>query len=68
MKEANQIKETGARTIIASCDNCHIQLSDLSEHYGLNVQVTGLAELVVNALDKEKASSIDSSDKVFQRR
>lgn len=66
--KANQIKETGSRTVIASCDNCRIQLSDLSEHYGLNVQVTGLTELVVNALNKEKALSGDSSEKFPRRR
>jgi len=48
--KAGQIKATGARVVVASCDNCRLQLSDLNEHYDLGVQVTGLAALVANAL------------------
>ena len=48
--KANQIKATGARIVVAACDNCRIQLSDLSEHYGLGVTVTGITELAVKAL------------------
>jgi hypothetical protein len=35
---------------VAACDNCRIQLSELSEHYGLGVTVKGLAETAVRAL------------------
>jgi len=48
--KADQIKATGARIVVASCDNCRIQLGELNEHYSLGVRVTGLADLVVNAL------------------
>jgi Fe-S oxidoreductase len=48
--KAEQVRATGARTVIASCDNCRHQLTELSEHYGLNTQVIGLSELVVQAL------------------
>jgi len=47
--KVKQIKETGARIVVASCDNCRIQLGELSEHYGLGIKVTGLADLVSNA-------------------
>ena len=33
--KANQIKTTGAQIVVAACDNCRIQLSELSEHYNL---------------------------------
>jgi hypothetical protein len=36
--------------VIASCDNCRHQFMELNEHSELNVQVMGLAELVVKAL------------------
>lgn len=49
--KAEQVRRCGAEYVIASCDNCRIQLGDLTEHYGLGVQVMGLAELVVRALD-----------------
>ncbi|RPJ33904.1 MAG: (Fe-S)-binding protein [Planctomycetaceae bacterium] len=48
--KAEQVHATGASVVIASCDNCRHQLTELNEHYGLNVQVIGLAELVVQAL------------------
>ncbi len=57
--KAKQVKETGAKIVIASCDNCRIQLGDLSEHFGLGVQVTGLAELVVNALTPDTKISVN---------
>ncbi|MCL5962272.1 MAG: (Fe-S)-binding protein [Chloroflexi bacterium] len=48
--KARQIRATGAEVVVASCDNCRLQLSDLSEHYGLGVEVMGLADVMVNAL------------------
>jgi hypothetical protein len=39
---------------VASCDNCRHQLGQLNEHYGLNVKVVGLAELVANAIVPRK--------------
>ncbi len=48
--KAEQVRATGAQVVIASCDNCRHQLTELSEHYGLNTQVIGLSELVVRAL------------------
>ena len=50
MPKANQIKATGAKIVVASCDNCRIQLGELDERYNLGVKVTGLADLVVNAV------------------
>ena len=48
--KASQIRQTGAAIVAASCDNCRLQLGDLSAHYDLGTQVVGLADLVVNAL------------------
>ena len=48
--KVNQIKATGAKIVIAACDNCRIQVSDLSERYGLGIKVSGLTELAVRAL------------------
>jgi len=50
MPKAKQIKTTGARIVVASCDNCRIQLGELNNHYNLGIKVTGLADLVVNAV------------------
>lgn len=54
--KVRQIRETGTAIVVASCDNCRIQLGDLNERYGLGVQVKGLAELAVRALYPEKAA------------
>ena len=50
LPKANQIKATGAKIVVAACDNCRIQLGELSEHYGLGVTVAGLCELAARAL------------------
>ncbi len=48
--KAEQIRATGAKVVVASCDNCRHQINDLSEHYDLDVEAIGLAELTINAL------------------
>ena len=50
--KADQIKKTGAKIVVAACDNCRIQLGEISDHYGLNITVSGLTDLVVNAITK----------------
>jgi Fe-S oxidoreductase len=50
--KAEQIKATGAKIVIAACDNCRIQLGELNSHYNLNITVSGLTDLVVNAIAK----------------
>ncbi len=50
--KADQIRATGAKIAVAACDNCRIQLTDISERYGLNITVSGITELVVNAVVK----------------
>jgi len=48
--KADQIRRTGAKVVTTSCDNCRYQIGELSEHYGLNIEVSGLSELAVKAL------------------
>lgn len=50
LPKAEQIKATGARTVVASCDNCRIQLGELNERHNLGIKVTGLADMVVSAV------------------
>ena len=48
--KADQVKRSGARVVVAACENCRLQLGDLSGQYGLGVGVTALADIVVKAM------------------
>jgi len=48
--KADQIKNTGARVVVAACENCRLQIGDLNEHYGLNIKVNAMTDLVVRAM------------------
>ena len=48
--KADQIRQTGAKVVVTSCDNCRHQITELNEHYNLGIKVTSLAELTVQAL------------------
>lgn len=48
--KAEQIRRTGAQVVVAACENCRLQIGDLNHHYGLNVEITALADLVVKAM------------------
>lgn len=48
--KSDQIRQTGAKVVVTSCDNCRHQIKELSEHYGLNVEVISISELVADRL------------------
>jgi Fe-S oxidoreductase len=48
--KAEQVHQTGAQVVVAACENCRLQLGDLSGHYGLGVGVQALADMVVRAM------------------
>lgn len=48
--KADQIKATGATKVITSCDNCRHQIAELGEHYGVDLTVQSVSELLVDAL------------------
>ncbi len=48
--KVQQVKNTGAAIVAAACENCRLQLTDLSEFYRTPYQVTALADLVVKAM------------------
>ena len=51
---------------LAACENCRLQLGDLSGHYGLDVGLVDLADLVVKAMRlpgaRESIEEIITSD------
>jgi Fe-S oxidoreductase len=48
--KARQIRATGARVVVAACENCRLQIGELSHHYDLGIEVSAVADLVVRAL------------------
>lgn len=52
--KADQIRQTGAKVVVAACENCRLQIGDLNEAYGLNVEITALTDLVVRAMKLPK--------------
>ena len=48
--KADQVKATGAVILATACENCHTQLSNLNDHYKMNVDVRFLSSMVADAL------------------
>jgi Fe-S oxidoreductase len=48
--KAEQVQRSGAQIVVAACENCRLQLGDLSSHYGLGIGVMALADVVVRAM------------------
>jgi Fe-S oxidoreductase len=48
--KAEQMKASQAAIITTACENCHSQLTDLNQHYGLGMKVEFLSKLVADAL------------------
>jgi Fe-S oxidoreductase len=48
--KSEQVKATGAAILATACENCHTQLSNLNDHYKMDVQVEFLSSLVADAL------------------
>lgn len=46
----DQIKAAGADTVVTTCSNCRLQFKEGFEHFKQNTQVTGLAELMAQAI------------------
>ncbi len=48
--KADQIKTTGATTLVTACENCHTQLNSINEHYNLGITVKFLSSMVADTL------------------
>ena len=64
--KADQIKRTGARVVVAACENCRLQIGDLNEHYDLNVHITALTDLVVRAMRLPKPLPGTEAEHLFE--
>ncbi|MHB9095699.1 MAG: (Fe-S)-binding protein [Eubacteriales bacterium] len=48
--KAEQIAATGAKIVATPCENCRLQLALINERYNLNINVSAVMDLVVEAL------------------
>ncbi len=48
--KAEQIKETGAKTVATPCHNCMDQLMELNKHYKLGIEIKTISEIVADAI------------------
>ena len=48
--KADQVRDTGAAILATACENCHTQLSNLNDHYKMQMQVEFLSSMVADAL------------------
>ena len=46
----DQVNKVGAKTVAMTCSNCRLQFTDSVEHFKLDWKVTGLAQMVADAL------------------
>jgi Fe-S oxidoreductase len=46
----DQVRKVGAKTVAMSCSNCRLQFTDGVEHFKLDWKITGLAQMVADAL------------------
>ena len=49
--KAEQMKATGAHLCITPCHNCHSGIEDIIKHYGLDMHVSFIIELMMKTLD-----------------
>lgn len=48
----DQIRKVGAGTVTMTCSNCRLQFTDSVAHFGLDLKVIGLAQMVADALEE----------------
>ncbi len=53
-KKVEQLKATGAKYLIAPCANCKKQLKELIDYHNLDMEMVGLHDLLVKAIDWDK--------------
>lgn len=46
----DQIKETGANSIVSPCENCRLQLDNLNQKHDLGLEIKSLMDFIVDAM------------------
>ena len=53
--KADQIRETGAHTVITPCHNCHSGIEDIIGYYKLGCHVSFISEMLVKTIEMPEA-------------
>ncbi len=53
--KAEQLKATGAKIVVAPCHNCHGGLEDIIHHYGLDMEIKFLGDIIYEHMQKPDA-------------
>ncbi|HPC40353.1 MAG TPA: heterodisulfide reductase-related iron-sulfur binding cluster, partial [Spirochaetota bacterium] len=53
-RKAEQLKQTGADTVIAPCANCKKQIRELITHYKLPMNLAGMHDLIFTAIKMKR--------------
>ena len=48
----DQVNAVGAETVTMTCSNCRLQFTDCVDHFKLDWKITGLAQMVADALEE----------------
>ncbi len=51
--KAEQLAATGAQVLIAPCHNCHSGLEDIIHHYGLDMEIKFLGDIIFETMEKK---------------
>jgi Fe-S oxidoreductase len=51
-EKSRQLKRTGAKILIAPCHNCHSGLEDITEHYGIDMEIKFLGDIIFDVMEK----------------
>ncbi len=49
-RKVEQIKQTGAKTVVSPCENCRLQLDTLNQKYDMGVKIMSMIDFVVDAM------------------
>ena len=53
--KADQLKavmDKGARVVVAPCHNCHGGLEDILHHYGIDMKIKFLSDIIYEVMEK----------------
>ncbi len=66
-KKKAQLDELGVETLVTACANCRIVLEEGLEHYGMEIPVVGLTEMIAEHLaEPEPEAEAESGDQTDQ--